>query len=109
MILMTAHYSAESAVEAIRKGASDYLNEPVSLGTLRERVGKLVEEGRKQLSFQLENELRTNSEFPRFNCCQLPPWHEYKLGRMPAGPPACAMLLCSGLRQPPHPHSGLRR
>ena len=29
VILMTAHYSSESAVEAIRKGASDYLNKPV--------------------------------------------------------------------------------
>jgi DNA-binding NtrC family response regulator len=64
VILMTAHYSAESAVEAIQKGASDYLNKPVSLGILRERIGKLVEEARKrQLSFQLEDELRTNSEF----------------------------------------------
>ena len=26
VILMTAHYSTESAVEAIKKGASDYLN-----------------------------------------------------------------------------------
>src|SRR5207342_401915 len=34
VILMTAHYSSESAVEAIRKGASDYLNKPVSLATL---------------------------------------------------------------------------
>ena len=35
VILMTAHYSTESAVEAIRKGASDYLNKPVSIPTLR--------------------------------------------------------------------------
>src|SRR5262247_3608357 len=33
VILMTAHYSTESAVEAIRKGASDYLNKPVSIAT----------------------------------------------------------------------------
>src|SRR5579871_5918428 len=38
VILMTAHYSTESAVEAIKKGASDYLNKPVSIGALRERV-----------------------------------------------------------------------
>ncbi len=30
VILMTAHYSTESAVEAIKKGASDYLNKPIS-------------------------------------------------------------------------------
>lgn len=64
VILLTAHYSTESAVEAIKKGASDYLNKPVSLGPLRERIGKLVQEARKrQLSFQLEDELRMNSEF----------------------------------------------
>ena len=48
VILMTAHYSTESAVEAIKKGASDYLNKPVSIAALRERVGKLVEEARRQ-------------------------------------------------------------
>ena len=64
VILMTAHYSSESAVEAVKKGASDYLNKPVSIGPLRERIGKLVEEVRKrQRSSQLEDELRTNSEF----------------------------------------------
>src|ERR1700756_5521122 len=31
VILMTAHYSTESAVEAIRKGAADYLNKPISI------------------------------------------------------------------------------
>jgi DNA-binding NtrC family response regulator len=64
VILMTAHYSTESAVEAIKKGASDYLNKPVSLAALRERVAKLVEEARKQQrSRQLEGELLANSEF----------------------------------------------
>ncbi len=29
VILMTAHYGSETAVEAIQKGASDYLNKPV--------------------------------------------------------------------------------
>ena len=64
VILMSAHYSTESAVEAVRKGASDYLNKPVSIGPLRERIAGLVEEVRKrQRSLQLEDELRTNSEF----------------------------------------------
>ena len=64
VILMTAHYSAESAVEAIKKGASDYLNKPISLPMLRERVGGLVEEASKrQRSIHLEDELRTNSDF----------------------------------------------
>jgi DNA-binding NtrC family response regulator len=64
VILMTAHYSTESAVEAIKKGASDYLNKPVSIGPLRERIGLLVEEARRrQRSMHLDDELRTNSEF----------------------------------------------
>ena len=64
VILMTAHYSTESAVEAIRKGASDYLNKPVSIGALRERIGKVVKEARKrQRSVQLEDELQSATEF----------------------------------------------
>jgi DNA-binding NtrC family response regulator len=64
VILMTAHYSTESAVEAIKKGASDYLNKPVSIAALRERVGKLVAEARRnQRSHQLEGELLATSEF----------------------------------------------
>ena len=59
VILMSAHYSTESAVEAVKKGASDYLNKPVSIGPLRERIGRLVEEVRKrQRALQLEDELR---------------------------------------------------
>ena len=64
VILMTAHYSTESAVEAIKKGASDYLNKPISLGSLRERVGRLLEDARKQQrALQLEGELLASSEF----------------------------------------------
>ena len=46
VVLMTGQYSTESAVEAIRKGAADYLNKPVSIQKLRERVGRLIEEHR---------------------------------------------------------------
>src|ERR1043166_2157817 len=64
VILMTAHYSTESAVEAIRKGASDYLNKPVSIAALRERIGKLLETARKrQRALQLEDELLASAEF----------------------------------------------
>jgi two-component system, NtrC family, response regulator HydG len=64
VILITAHYSAESAVEAIRKGASDYLNKPVSLATLRTRIGRVVEEARKRQRFLgVEDDLRNSAEF----------------------------------------------
>ena len=38
VILMTAHYTTDTAVEAIRKGAADYLNKPIPLATLRDRA-----------------------------------------------------------------------
>jgi DNA-binding NtrC family response regulator len=64
VILMTAHYSTESAVEAIKKGACDYLNKPVSIAALRERLGKLVDVARKrQRALQLEGELAASAEF----------------------------------------------
>lgn len=44
VILMTAHYSTESAVEAIQKGASDYLNKPLNLARLRSRISKILSE-----------------------------------------------------------------
>src|ERR1700689_924961 len=64
VILMTAHYTSESAVEAIRKGASDYLNKPVSISGLRERVTRMIEEAqRRQRASALENELLANARF----------------------------------------------
>ena len=48
VVLMTAHYSSESAVEAIRRGASDYLNKPVPTAVLRERIAKLIDEARRR-------------------------------------------------------------
>jgi DNA-binding NtrC family response regulator len=64
VILMTAHYSTESAVEAIKKGACDYLNKPVSIVTLRERIGRLIEDARRRLNAaRLEGELADNAQF----------------------------------------------
>jgi DNA-binding NtrC family response regulator len=64
VLLMTAHYSTESAVEAIKKGASDYLNKPVSIGLLRDRVRKLMEEARqRQKAVSLDSEVLSASHF----------------------------------------------
>jgi DNA-binding NtrC family response regulator len=43
VILMTAHYTTETAVAAIRAGAADYLQKPVKLSILRERVAALID------------------------------------------------------------------
>lgn len=48
IILMTAHYSTESAVQAIQKGAADYLTKPLDLTKLRDRIGLLLAEAEKR-------------------------------------------------------------
>ncbi len=64
VILMTAHYSSESAVQAIKQGASDYLNKPVSISDLRERVGGMVLQARRRArSQELEDEMLASAEF----------------------------------------------
>src|SRR5689334_24421815 len=64
VILMTAHYTTETAVEAIRKGAADYLNKPISLAVLRDRTGRLIESARqRQQIIQAEAELSQAAQF----------------------------------------------
>jgi DNA-binding NtrC family response regulator len=64
VILMTAHYSTESAVEAIQKGACDYFNKPLSLEKLRRRVGELVSEAEtREKTLQLDHELVNACKF----------------------------------------------
>jgi len=66
IILMTAHYSTESAVEAIRKGASDYLNKPISIPALRERFrATMGDVRRRQKALELQDELRGSAQFER--------------------------------------------
>ena len=42
VILMTGHYTTDSAVEAIRKGAADYLTKPLDISALGDRIYKLI-------------------------------------------------------------------
>ena len=64
VILMTAHYTTESAVEAIKRGASDYMNKPISIESLRKRVDKMLTEARgRQRAMQLDGELLEASQF----------------------------------------------
>jgi DNA-binding NtrC family response regulator len=58
VLLMTAHYSTESAVEAIQKGACDYLTKPLDIEKLRARIATLVEEAAlRQRTLRLDREL----------------------------------------------------
>jgi DNA-binding NtrC family response regulator len=64
VVLLTGQYSTESAVEAIQKGAADYLTKPVDVEKLQQRVESLLSEVRKgQRCLELENELFENSQF----------------------------------------------
>ncbi|HXW54859.1 MAG TPA: sigma-54 dependent transcriptional regulator [Candidatus Cybelea sp.] len=64
VILMTGYYSTESAVEAIQKGASDYLPKPLSTDKLLLRIRQISEEAkRRQRSLSLDNDLVENFEF----------------------------------------------
>jgi len=64
VILMSAHYTTETAVEAIKLGASDYLNKPISIPGLRGRVEKLLEDARqRQRALELDRELVDTCRF----------------------------------------------
>jgi len=52
VILMTAHYTTESVLEAIRKGACDYINKPFTREQLRERLVPVIAEARRRLQAQ---------------------------------------------------------
>jgi two-component system NtrC family response regulator len=65
ILVITAHGSVQTAVEAMRQGAHDYISKPVDLGMLRLQVRnayehhRLVEENR-----QLRNRITAAGEFP---------------------------------------------
>jgi DNA-binding NtrC family response regulator len=64
VLLLTGHYSTESAVEAIQKGACDYLTKPITPVALRERVEKLLGDAlKRRRALQLEGELLETSRF----------------------------------------------
>jgi len=64
VILMTGYYSTESAVEAIQKGASDYLPKPLSTEKLQHRIHQIADEAkRRQRSLRLDNDLLENFAF----------------------------------------------
>ena len=64
VILITGHYSTDSAVEAIKKGASDYLTKPLSIADLRRRVGGLIEATRQRRhAMKLDREMTKTTSF----------------------------------------------
>lgn len=64
VVLLTAHYSTDSAVEAVRMGASDYLNKPIEPAALRDKVNALVAEvQRRRYAGKLDEEMLRTYEF----------------------------------------------
>jgi DNA-binding NtrC family response regulator len=64
VVLVTAHYSADAAIEAIKKGACDYLTKPTSIPQLRERIEKLAHHTlRRQGASGLDSELTDTCQF----------------------------------------------
>jgi DNA-binding NtrC family response regulator len=64
VLLVSKHYSAESAVEAIRKGACDYLTKPLDLDRLSERIALLKAEAEtRRRTLTLDHELIDTCQF----------------------------------------------
>jgi two-component system, NtrC family, response regulator HydG len=63
VILMTANYSTDLAVEAIQKGACDFVTKPLDVPRLRSRVKQLlVDAEARRRALQLDHELLANYE-----------------------------------------------
>ena len=64
MILISAHYSPDSAVEAIQRGACDYLTKPLDTQRLRDRIADLMAEAAvRKKTLNLAQELLEVSQF----------------------------------------------
>ena len=64
VILMTTHYSTESAIEAIQKGACDYFNKPLNAEKLRRRIAQLLWEAEeRRRTYRLDQELVQACQF----------------------------------------------
>jgi DNA-binding NtrC family response regulator len=64
VIFVTGNYSLDSAIEAIKKGATDYLPKPLDYLRLLKTLDELAEAVQRQGQvLELEDKLLTNSEF----------------------------------------------
>jgi DNA-binding NtrC family response regulator len=64
VIVITGHYSTESAIEAIQKGACDYLTKPLDMQRLRARISSVLSEGEiRRRTLLLDQELLEACQF----------------------------------------------
>ena len=55
-LIMTAYASADTAVDALRQGVSDYLSKPFGVDQVKEAIGKCLEERERRLNRKQEVE-----------------------------------------------------
>ncbi len=58
IIMLTGHGSVQSGVEAMKLGAGDFLQKPVELGELMEKIGEAKSKKMLVLQQQSQEELR---------------------------------------------------
>jgi DNA-binding NtrC family response regulator len=64
VILLTSHYSTDSAVEAIEKGASDYWTKPLDVERLRSRITTLLQDAAtRSKALRLDREVLSACQF----------------------------------------------
>lgn len=64
VILMTSHYSTETAVQAIQRGACDYFDKPIAIDRLQARVDGIIAEARQRdRARRLDRELVSEARF----------------------------------------------
>src|ERR1700730_801822 len=64
VILLTGHYSTDSAVESIQKGAYDYLTKPLPVERLRQKLTKWLEDAHlREEAVRLDHELVQTFQF----------------------------------------------
>ena len=74
VLIMTGHYTTETAVEAIRSGAADYLQKPVNIAALRHRVGALIEAAQRRLGRANDSQSSADFEFEGMIARSNPMW-----------------------------------
>ncbi|MDY6823932.1 MAG: sigma-54 dependent transcriptional regulator [Thermodesulfobacteriota bacterium] len=95
VIIMTAYSSVDTAVEALKKGAYDYLTKPLDFEKLRRHVARIVE----TMYLKLENrdlKEKLGSRFSRENIIGKSPAMIHLLETVEQAAPSDANILISG-------------
>ncbi len=94
VVILTAYGTIDSAVEAIKKGAEDYITKPFKVEEIKLRIGRILEliEERRKAEYFFE-EFRKGKEFGDIVGNSLPLREAIKLAKQVAPTPAPVLLL----------------